>query len=92
MSAELGLLIYAVIVIASAVLWHRYLPSYAGAWLASVVTTVALFLFVDRLHSGHWTSRIEIALLLTGVPAAVVSLLVGLVFRALRKEKQEIRR
>lgn len=92
MPAELGLLIYIVIVIASAVLWHRYMPSYAGAWLASVVTTVALFLFVDRLQSGHWARNTEIALLLTAVPAAVVSLLVGLAFRAIRKEKQEVRR
>ena len=92
MSPELGLLIYAVIVIASAVLWHRYLPSYAGAWLASVATTVVLFLSVDRLQSGHWARNTEIALLLTAVPAAVVSALVGLAFRALRKEKQEIRR
>lgn len=86
MPAEVGLLIYAVIVIASAVLWHRYLPSYAGAWLASVATTVALFLFIDRLQSGHWTSRMEMSILLTGVPAAIVSLLVGLAFRAIRKQ------
>ena len=73
MSAEMGLLIYAAIVIASAVLWHRYLPSYAGAWLASVVTTVTLFLFVDRLQSGHWARNTEIALLLTGVPLLTLS-------------------
>ena len=85
MPAEAGLLIYAIIVIASAVLWHRYLPSYSGAWLFSVVTTVVLFLSVDRLQSGHWARNIEIALLLTAVPAAVVSALIGLVFRALRK-------
>ena len=85
MDPSSGLLIYAAITIASAVLWHRYVPSYLAAALGATVTTVVLFLFVDYLQSGHVASNIEIAVLLTGVPAAIASLLIGLPFRAGRK-------
>ena len=85
MDPSVGLLIYAAITIASAVLWHRYVPSYLAASLGATATTIVLFLFVDYLQSGHVTSRMEIALLLTGVPAAIASLLIGLPFRASRK-------
>ena len=87
MDPSIGLLIYAVITIVSAVLWHRYVPRYLGATLAATVTTVVLFLFVDYLQSGHRTSNIEIAILLTAIPATIVSLLIGLPFRASRKDR-----
>ena len=70
-------------------LWHRYVPSYPGATLGATVTTVVLFLFVDYLQSGHRTSNIEIAILLTGIPATIVSLLIGLPFLASRKDPGE---
>ena len=89
MDPTLGLLIYAAIAIGSAVLWHRYVPIYLAAALGATVTTVVLFLFVDYLQSGHVTSRMEIALMLTGIPAAIVSLLVGLPYRAKRKTDGE---
>jgi len=85
MDPTIGLLIYAAITVASALLWHRYVPSYLAAALGATVTTVALFLFVDYLQSGHITKNMEIALLLSGVPAAIASLLIGLPFRAGRK-------
>jgi len=87
MDPTVGLLIYAAITTASAVLWHRYLPDYVGATLGATVSTVALFLFVDYLQSGHRASNMEIAVLLTSVPAAIVSLLIGLPFRARRKAR-----
>ena len=87
MDPSVGLLIYAVITIGAAVLWHRYVPSYVGAALGATVTTVVLFLFVDYLQSGHRASNIEIAILLTGIPATIVSLLIGLPFRASRKDR-----
>jgi hypothetical protein len=85
MDPYVGLLIYAAITTVSALLWHRYVPDYVGATLGATVSTVALFLFVDYLQSGHRTSNMEIAVLLTSVPAAVISLLIGLPFRARRK-------
>ena len=89
MDAYLGLLIYAAITVASAVSWHRYVPDYVVATLGATVTTVVLFLFVDYLQSGHRASNIEIAVLLTSVPALVVSLLVGLPFRFSRKDRDK---
>jgi hypothetical protein len=91
MDPTVGLLIYAAITIASAVLWHRYVPSYLAAALGATVTTVVLFLFVDYLQSGHITTHMEIALLLSGVQAAIASLLIGLPFRAGRKARGERR-
>jgi hypothetical protein len=85
MDPTLALLVYAAITIGSAVLWHRYVPIYLVAALGATVTTIVLFLFVDYLQSGHVTTRMEIALILTGIPAAIVSLLVGLPYRAKRK-------
>jgi hypothetical protein len=88
MDPYVGLLIYVAITIVSAVLWHRCLPDYVGATLAATATTVALFLFVDRLQSGHWTRNMEIAVLITSVPAAFISLLIGLPpFLARRKAR-----
>jgi hypothetical protein len=87
MDPFVGLLIYAAITTASAVLWHRYLPDYVGATLGATVTTVGLFLFVDYLQSGHRTSNMEIAVLLTSVPAAIISLFIGLPYRARRKAR-----
>jgi hypothetical protein len=89
MDPAVGLLIYAVITIASAVLWHRYLAYYLFATLGATATTAALFLFVDYLQSGHWTKNIELALLLTAIPALGVSLLVGLPFRARRNDRKD---
>ena len=89
MDPTVGLLIYAAIMIGSALLWHRYLPSYLVAAVGATVTTVVLFLFVDYLQSGHVTKNMEIALILTGVPAAVASLLIGLPYRATRKAGRE---
>ena len=87
MGPSVGLLIYAAITIGSAVLWHRCLPSYVAATLGATVTAIVLFLFVDYVQSGHPASNIEIAVLLTGIPAAVASLLIGLPFRARRKAR-----
>jgi hypothetical protein len=89
MDPFLGLLIYAAITITSAVLWHRYMPIYIAATLGATATTVVLFLFVDYLQSGHVTSRMEIALMLTGVPALIASLFIGLPFRVMRKARGE---
>ena len=87
MDPSVALFIYSVITIVSAVLWHRYVPSYPGATLGATVTTVVLSLFVDYLQSGHRASNIEIAILLTSIPATIVSLLIGLPFRASRKDR-----
>ena len=89
MDPHVALLIYAAITILSAVLWHRYVTDFVGAVLGATVTTVVLFLFVDYLQSGHRTRNIEIAVLLTSVPALVVSLVVGLIYRAMRKARDK---
>jgi len=87
MDVYVALLIYAVITTVSALLWHRYAPDYVGAALGATVTTVALVLFLDYLKSGHRTADVEIAVLITSVPALVISLLIGLPFRASRKDR-----
>jgi hypothetical protein len=89
MDVYVALLIYAVITIVSALLWHQYLSDYVGATLGATATTVALSLFGDYLRSGHRTSDVEIAVLLTSIPAVVVSLLIGLPFRASRKARSK---
>jgi Kef-type K+ transport system membrane component KefB len=80
-----GLLILAGIAMSSAVLWHWLVPRYIAAVVGATITAAAAFQYVAYLHLGYFDPFFLVAIITSSVMAAVIALLVGLPFRAVRR-------
>ena len=80
-----GLVILAAIAMASALLWHWLVPRYIAAVVGATITTATAFQFVAYLHLGYLDPFFLVAMITSSMMAAVIALLVGLPFRAVRR-------
>ena len=83
------LLVFLALSLASAVLWHRYVPRYSSASFGAAVTSTAVFQLLAFLDLGYLDPFVIIAVITSFTAAFVVALLVGLPIRARRKLRQE---
>jgi len=81
-----GLIVFLAIGLGSALAWHWVVTSYVRAVVGATTTTVIAFQIAAYLHAGYVDPYFVIAAATTLVMAAVIALLVGLPFRARRKQ------
>ena len=80
-----GLIILTSIALASALLWHRFVPFYRPAVIGATITAVTAFQVADYVRLGYLDPFFLVAVVTSSVVAAVIALLVGIPFRARRK-------
>jgi hypothetical protein len=85
----MGLLVFLLLTLISAVLWHRFLPKYSIAVVGAMLSAVLLFQGVAFVQLGYLDPFAPIAALTSGGMALIVSLLVGLPIRARRRANAE---
>ena len=81
----MGLIILTIIALASALIWHWLVTHYVTAVIGATITTVPAFQAAAYFHLGYLDPFFLVAMITSSMMAAVISLLVGLPFRALRK-------
>ena len=82
-----GLLIFFALALASAVVWHWSMRSFAAATFLATITAVVLFQVVAYLQAGYLDSFFAIAVATSTVVCFLLALLVGWVFFAVRGRK-----
>jgi hypothetical protein len=80
-----GLVIFFIIAIGSALAWHWCVTIYSRAVIGATFTTVIVFQIAAYLHIGYLDSFFLIAVITTSVMAAVMAFIIGLPFRSRRK-------
>ena len=83
-----GLLLLGALAIASAIGWHLYITRFITAIFASVFTTVVLLQIINFIYLGYVEPFFLIAMLTSGVIAAFISSIIGLVFMLKRKTQK----
>ena len=79
------ILLFLAITVASAVLWHRYLPRYLLASVAAAVTSVSIYQTGVAIHENFNSPYTFLGVVVTLPIAFVVSILVGAPTRKRRK-------
>jgi hypothetical protein len=82
----MGLIIFLSIAVVSALLWHRFLPSYAMASIGATATTVVAFQIAAYFNLGYLDTFFLIAVVTSSLYAAAISFIVGIPFRVRRKK------
>lgn len=77
-----GLLVLLSVSVVSAVAWHWRVARYPRAAVGGASTAAAAFQVLAALHAGYFDPFWPIALVISFFPALIVSLLVGLPWRA----------
>jgi Na+/H+ antiporter NhaA len=85
--STVGLIVFLAIGLGSALAWHRLVTSYVRAVVGATITTVIVFQLAAYLHLGFLDPFFVIAAATSSVIAAVIALIVGLPFRARRKQR-----
>jgi hypothetical protein len=80
-----GLIIFVVLAVIAALLWHRFVATYTRALIGATATAVIGFQVAAYIHLGHLDPFFIIAAAASSAPAAAIAFLVGLPFRAHRK-------
>ena len=80
-----GLIILTSIALASALLWHRFVPFYRPAVIGATITAVTAFQVADYVRLGYLDPFFLVAVVTSSIMAAVIALVVGLPFRARRR-------
>ncbi|WP_171088917.1 hypothetical protein [Usitatibacter rugosus] len=84
----MAILVFLAIAIISATLWHRFVAGFGSAVLGATITTVVLFQAAAYVEAGHLDAFAGIAAVTTAVVAVVISIVIGLPFRARRKAEK----
>ncbi|MBH2044056.1 MAG: hypothetical protein I8H87_11135 [Comamonadaceae bacterium] len=81
----MALVVFFLIAVISATVWHHYVSRYLAAALGATGTTVVLFQAVAFLQLGHLDPFFPIAVITSSLVALPLSLLVGLPIRVRRR-------
>ena len=81
----IGLIVFLGIGLGSALAWHWLMTSFVRAVVGATITTGIVFQIAAYIHLGYLDPFFVIAAVTSTAMAAVISLLVGLPFRARRK-------
>ncbi|HEX5371705.1 MAG TPA: hypothetical protein VFW84_03120 [Aquabacterium sp.] len=77
----MAVIVFLLVALASALVWHRQCARRTLAVVGATVTTVLAFQALAYLHLGHVDPFFVIAMAVSSVPAALISLAVGLLMR-----------
>ena len=80
-----GILIFGVISIISATIWHTFLIRFSIAILGAAITAAFAFQFFSYIKFGYLDPFFVISIFTTTIAAFVIAIFVGLPFRVWRK-------
>jgi hypothetical protein len=80
-----GLIIFTIITLGSALVWHWLIAHYVSAVIGATITAVMTFQVAAYFYVGYLDPFFLVALVTSAIVAAVIALLVGLPFRERRR-------
>lgn len=81
----MSVLVLLAVSLLSAVAWHRYCAVFGTAVLGATATSTVVFQLAATWRLGHADKFVLVAVVVTAAVAFVISLLVGMPFRARRR-------
>ena len=83
----MAILVFFAISLVSAIAWHYFVPTLASATIGATISAVVAFQCAVALEQGYFSPYLLIGVVVSSVPAAVISLLIGLGMRSKRSKE-----
>jgi hypothetical protein len=82
---DAGLVIFGIITITSAAIWHSFVTDYILAVLGATVSSVIVFQVVAFIYAGFLDPFFIIAMITTGIVSFIIALVIGAVMKWLKR-------